>query len=219
MKLYGSPVSPYVARVQMAVKAKGIDVAVESPPGGGIKSPEYLAMNPMGKMPTLDDAGTAVPESGIILEYLEDAGGGKSLLPQDAKGRARVRTVARIVDLYLVAQSGGFFRNMNPAQRNQAEVDAAIAGTKNALGYLEFYTDATGPYLCGKQLTIADCTLLPTLLMTVKFLLPAHGQAAMLASFPKLNRWYEAMLADAQWSGFCKDYCDGFAAFIKSRAG
>ena len=219
MKMYGSAVSPYVARIVIAARAKGIAMSVEAAPGGGIKSPEYLALNPMGKMPLLDDNGFPVAESGVILEYLEDAGGGKSLLPTDAKGRAVARTICRITDLYLMAQTGAFFRNMNPAARNQPEVDAAVVATRKALADLEHYVSAQGPYLCGKELTIADCTVLPSLLMCAKFMYGAFGLGDALNATPKLSRWFSMMQADATWGPFCKEYCDGFAAFLKSRTG
>lgn len=218
MKIYGGFASPYVARTAMAARAKGIDLPLVFPEGG-IKTPEYLKLNPMGKMPTLDDNGFAVAESVVILEYLEDLGQGKPLLPKDAKGRAHARTIARITDIYLMAQVGGFFRNMNPAQRNQAEVDASIAGVKNALGYLESYADAQGPYLCGKNLTIADCTLLPSLLMAIKFIMPPFGVTDPLAATPKLARWFSAMQTGAEWSAFCQEYCTGFEKFIAQRRG
>lgn len=216
MKFYGSFASPYVARAVMAARAKGIDVPL-SMPEGGIKSPEFLRLNPMGKMPTLDDNGTGIAESGVIMEYLEECAGGKPLLPKDAKERARVRLIARITDIYLMANTGGLFRNMNPAQRNQAEVDASIAGMKNALGYLEHYTDANGPYLRGEVVTVADCTLLPSLLMCIKFILPGFGVTDALAPTPNLARWFAAMQASSEWSAFCAEYCDGFQKFISSR--
>ena len=53
MKLYGAIASPYVARVVMYAKIKGVDLPLMEAPGG-IKSPEYLKLNPIGKMPTLD---------------------------------------------------------------------------------------------------------------------------------------------------------------------
>lgn len=218
MKIYGGFASPYVARVVMAVRAKGIDVPVVFPEGG-IKTPAFLKMNPMGKMPVLDDNGFAVAESAVILEYLEDVGSGKSLLPKEPHNRANARLIARITDLYLMAQTGGFFRNMNPAQRNQAEVDAALAGTRNAIHYLDHYTYASGPFVCGKEISIADCTLLPSLLMCVKFLLPAFGETDPLKDAHKLARWFGAMQADAQWGPFCKEYGDAFNAFVSARRG
>ena len=50
MKLYGALASLYVARVVLAAKAKGVDLVPQMPPGG-MKSPEHLAMNPLGKIP------------------------------------------------------------------------------------------------------------------------------------------------------------------------
>ncbi|MCS6947018.1 MAG: glutathione S-transferase family protein [Steroidobacteraceae bacterium] len=219
MKVYGSPVSPYVSRVLMAGKAKGIPLTVDNPPGGNFKSPEYLALNPMGKMPTLADGDFALAESGTILEYLEDLGQGKPLLPKEPRARALARLIARITDIYLVPQFGGFFKNMNPAQRNQAEVDASIAGTKSALGYLEHYADPVGPYLIGRELTLADCTLLPTLMVGCKFVYIPFGLGNALDATPKLKRWFDGMQSSSQWSDFCKEYCDSFAAFLKQRMG
>lgn len=215
MKIYGGFASPYVARTVMAARAKGIDLPVVMP-DGGIKSPDFLRLNPMGKMPTLDDNGIGIPESCVIMEYLEDSALGTPLLPKDPKERANARLIARITDLYLGANLGGLFRNMNPAKRNQAEAETSLTGIQNALGYLEHYTDANGPYLRGAQLTMADCTLLPTLLMSTKFILPPFGLTDPLAATPKLARWYAAMQSSKDWSAFCTDYCDSFQKFLAS---
>ena len=53
MKLYGSLVSPYVARVAFAARLKGLTLIPELPPGG-IKSAEFLHLNPIGKMPAME---------------------------------------------------------------------------------------------------------------------------------------------------------------------
>ena len=59
MKLYGSIISPYVARVVYAARMKGLDLEAEMP-ANGIKSPEYLQINPLGKMPALDIGNKAI---------------------------------------------------------------------------------------------------------------------------------------------------------------
>jgi len=71
MKLYGALASPYVARVVLAARHKKLDLPLEIP-ADGLKSPGYLAMNPFGKMPTLEHGGRHVIESEVICEYLED---------------------------------------------------------------------------------------------------------------------------------------------------
>ncbi len=71
MKLYGALASPYVARVVLVARYKQLELPVEMP-AGGLKSPEYLAMNPFGKMPTLEHGERHVIESEVICEYLEE---------------------------------------------------------------------------------------------------------------------------------------------------
>ena len=56
MKLYGAHLSPFVNKVRLQIALKGLD-AVEfcAPPGGDLKSSDYLALNPIGKVPTLEE--------------------------------------------------------------------------------------------------------------------------------------------------------------------
>ena len=54
MKLIGAIASPYVTRVVMFARLKGVDLPLESPPGGTPRSDEYLAMTPIGKIPSLE---------------------------------------------------------------------------------------------------------------------------------------------------------------------
>ena len=73
MQLYSVNLSPYASRARLAIYAKGLPVEISFPPGG-MKSTEYLGINPIGKAPCLHlDDGTTVPESSTIIEYLKDA--------------------------------------------------------------------------------------------------------------------------------------------------
>ncbi len=215
MKLYGSLVSPYVARIVLAARAKGLDLAPEAPPGGGIKSPEYLALNPMGKMPVLEDGGKYLAESGVILEYLEDSQPQKPLMPQAPLDRAQVRLLARIIDLYVATQSGPFFRNMNPATRNEAEVEAGKKSLTKALADLEHFT-SSGPYAVGAKMTLADCTMLPTMLMT-SGIVAGFGVTNLFEGLPKLSAWWQTMQSDPLTGPFCKEYLAAMQAFLASR--
>jgi glutathione S-transferase len=216
MKLYGSLVSPYVARVVLAARAKGLDLAPEAPPGGGIKSPEFLALNPMGKMPALEDGGKCLAESAVILEYLEEAYPQKPLMPAAPLDRAQVRLIGRIVDLYISTQTGPFFRNMNPATRNEAEVEGAKKALAKSLADLEHFASPGGPYLAGKSLTLADCTVLPSMLMTTG-IVAGFGVKDLFEGLPRLSAWWQFMQSDALTGPFCKEYLAAMAAFLSSR--
>jgi glutathione S-transferase len=215
MKLYGSLVSPYVARVVLAARWKGLALAPEAPPGGGIKSPEYLRMNPMGKMPTLEDDGRYLAESMIILEYLDDVQPAKSLLPGSPMDRAQSRLLGRITDLYVMSHGGGFFRNMNPAQRNAAEVETATAGLRKGLADLEHFM-GPGPYAVGAAPSQADCAMLPCLLM-MSGVVSAFGITNLYEGRAKLAAWHAHLKQDPVAGPFIDEYLAAMQAFLSGR--
>ena len=218
MKLYGSLVSPYVARAVLAARYKGIDLAPETPPGGGIKSAEYLALNPMGKMPGLEVGGKCLAESMVIVEYIEDTHPQKPLLPKDAVERANARLLARIVDLYIAPQASPFFRNMNPAKRNEEEVEAGKKALAKALADLEHYMNPQGPWANGTTFSLADVAMLPSLLM-INGIVAGFGVANLFEGLPRLGAWWKHCHADALTSAFAREYLAAMQAFLASRRG
>lgn len=93
MRLYCSLTSPYSRKVRVALIEQGIADTVEqvladpfNPP------PEMLAANPMSKIPTLiTDRGEALPDSNLILEYLQARHGGLAPLPRGSRRWATLR--------------------------------------------------------------------------------------------------------------------------------
>ncbi len=217
MKLYGSLVSPYVARVVLAARVKGLDLPAEAPPGGGVKSPEYLRINPMGKMPALEADGKFLAESMVIIEYLDEAQPAKPLLPQDPIERGHARLLARITDLYLMSHTGALFRNMNPAQRNQADVDTGLQGLRKSMGDIEHYMSGKG-YALGQSMGYADCAMLPCFLM-LHAMLPGFGVTAPFEGRPRLTEWWQTMHNDAIGKPFISDYTTAWQAFMAQRRG
>jgi glutathione S-transferase len=217
MKLYGGLASPYVARVVLFARLKGLALVPEMP-AGGIKTPEYLARNPMGKMPVLEVDGTAIPESEVICEYLEDLHPGTGGLPGTAAERARARLISRIHDVYLSSAVTTLFRNLNPAKRDEAAVASAKASAETGFGYLEHFV-AASPYAAGSQPSLADCALLPSIMILRKTAFPAYGLADPTAGSGALGRWWSACEADATIAPFIKEYSVAVDAFLKMLAG
>ncbi|MCU0977112.1 MAG: glutathione S-transferase family protein [Steroidobacteraceae bacterium] len=216
MKLYGALASPYVARVVLLARVKGLDLKTEMP-AGGLRSPGYLALNPFGKMPTLEHGGEALIESQVICEYLEDLHPAPALLPADALGRARVRTLCRVLDLYVAPDSGALFRQMNPATRDAAVVEAAkgkLAANLPILDALVGKAPHTGP----AGISLADCALLPYLRLMRKTVVPAFGVADPL-SLPNLAKWSECMAAHPVAGPFFAEYDAAVDAFLKMLRG
>jgi glutathione S-transferase len=220
IKLYGGIASPYVARVVMYAKLKGIDLPLSEPPGGmgALKSPEYLKLNPMGKMPTLDVDGQGIGESSIICDYLDDVYPQKSGLPADPIGRARSRLVARIADLYLAQHVGPLFRHMNPEKRDQAAVDAAGKEIAKAYGYIEQTMDS-GPFCAGKNPTLGDCALGPITAMMHQVLTAGNFGIADPVSSGRLATWWKAVQADEICAAVISEHSTAFGSFLKMMAG
>lgn len=214
MKLYGSLASPYVARVVLAARYKKLDLPVEMPEGG-LKSAAYLAMNPFGKMPTLQHGERHVIESEVICEYLEELQPAPSILPGDAMARARARTISRVVDLYVGPESGTLFRQMSPATRDTAVVEAATTKLAESTRILDGLM-AGGPWAAG-EFSLADCTLLPLVLLTRKTLVPVLHLPDPVEAGPNLAAWWRQVNAEPLTATLAQEYSAAVDAFLARR--
>ncbi len=215
MKLYGAALSPYVARVLLAARRKGLEIALLPAPGTGLKSPEYLAINPYGKMPALVDGANRVIESEVICEYLEDTHPQPPLLPADAPGRARSRTISRAVDLYVLPPLQGLVGQMNPATRDASVADKHMAELTRGLTGLE--TFLTGPWSLGPAMTLADCALVPACFYLERFL-PAFGRLDPFAPYAKLGKVWATAKADPAVVQLLTEMGQALEDFTRARA-
>ncbi|HEY6870927.1 MAG TPA: glutathione S-transferase family protein [Novosphingobium sp.] len=165
MKLYALTLSPYAARVRLALRLKGLAYDQELPPGGGTRTPEYLAINPIGKLPVLvTDEGLTIAESETIIDYLEDRYPEPPLLPAGDAARAQMRNAVRTTELYVVPALLRLFGQMDPATRQAVIVEAELARLREGLALVQhFVDDAT--FAVGGAISKADCVVLPTLLL------------------------------------------------------
>ena len=70
MKLINLAHSPYAARVRLLAYAKGIELELVAPEG--LSTPQFKQFNILGKVPVLDTGEQLIPESIVIMDYLED---------------------------------------------------------------------------------------------------------------------------------------------------
>jgi glutathione S-transferase len=193
LKLYQSDLSPYATRVRILAHAKGVKLECLPPPGGSSKSAEFLALNPLGKIPCLEHDGCVIPESEVICEYLEDNFPSPTLRPVDAQARARVRLLARMGDLYIAPQLTKLFAQMNPKSRDAAVVDQALKDLDVAFANIAHFLE--GPdYAAGERLSLADCTLMPLLFFIDAMIGPTFGRPALLTG--KMKTYYDGAQKD-----------------------
>lgn len=215
MKLYGYIGSPYVVRAVLMARWKGCALELTPPPGGNLKSAEYLRVNPIGKMPALEDAGRHLVESTVICEYLDETQPGRKLLGADPLERALARLLARIIDIYVAPNFGALFRNLKPATRSDAEVQAAIAGLRKALGHLEHFM-GPGPWAIGDAPGYADAILAADFFLAA-VLLPMFGIEDPCDGQPKLTRWWHTVQSDPVATAVRSEFDSSFRAFLAAR--
>ncbi|MEQ8733822.1 MAG: glutathione S-transferase family protein [Rhodospirillaceae bacterium] len=195
MKVYGAILSPYVCRVMLALRYKGIDHEVLMPKDG-MKSPEYLKLNPLAKMPAIKDGATVLPESSVIVEYIEDKHPKKPIIPGTAKGAATARLIATISDLYIQAAVSPLFKQRDPKTRDKDVVKSALADVQHGLSVLDGYLVAGGPWAMGKRFTIADCYAMPALYF-VNMVVPLFGVKDPFAEHKNVKKYWNSLKRDA----------------------
>ena len=209
MILYGAKLSPFVMRPVLAARAKGHELEPVDFEGG-IKSPAYLALSPLGKMPLLVDGDFALPESQPITDYLDRKLSGPSLAPDEPQAAARCRLIVRIADLYVVPHLGGLFNGRDKPEGIQPAKD----GVAQALGYIEHYRVASDAFIVGDVFSVADATLIPLCFFFDAFD-RAMGTAALIAERPGLAAWWARAKASELGSRCIAEQAAGLKAFAR----
>ena len=160
MKLYYHPRSRYSQKVLIALYEKDIPVTpIMLYPGDPADRAELRKLTPIGKVPVLVlDDGWKIPESTIIIEYLDSRGSGPRLIPEDRDAARQARFYDRVTDLYITESLGTLVHDASAADR--------VARVKERLEGMFTGIDAhlaERRWLMGDSFTLADCALIPAL--------------------------------------------------------
>jgi glutathione S-transferase len=98
--LRSTATSPFGRKVRMAIEVLGVGHLVTIEPADTLDANDTLRQqNPLGKMPCLLlPDGTAIYDSGVIIEFLAEGAGSDALLPRDGPERYIALTRARLAD-------------------------------------------------------------------------------------------------------------------------
>jgi glutathione S-transferase len=149
--LYTADRCPYAARARITLAEKGL--AYEAVEIDLDDRPAWLyEKNPLGKVPVWEeDEGLVLPESEVIMEYLEERYPEPALLPLDPAERALARLRVHrfddvLGDAYYAARRGD----------DRERLEAALAGLDRAL--------EARPWLTGRDYGLADVAYVPWIL-------------------------------------------------------
>jgi glutathione S-transferase len=198
MKLYNSDGSPNALRVRAVINELGLEVetiTVDFSKGEN-RTPEYLAINPNGKVPVLADGDLRLWESRAINAYLTTKAPGQTLYPTDPVGRAIVDQWSywQAIHLGPSMQKVAFERVLKKVFGRGEPDEAAIAGDVKTVADLLGVLDGA---LAGKEwitgtLSLADFALGTTF---------TFRTAAKLGveAFPNVVGWIARLEALPSW--------------------
>ena len=156
----------YRVRIALALKDMAYDRVPVDLLTGAHRTPAHLARNPQGLVPALAIDGLMLTQSLAIIEYLDETVPALPLLPADAAGRARVRTLALAVaaEIHPLNNTSTLARVERLAgteARSAWNRETMVTG----LAAVERLLDdpRTGRFCHGDAPGLADCVLIPQL--------------------------------------------------------
>lgn len=185
MKLHGYFRSSASYRVRIALNLKGLsaDHLSHHLRKGEQRDPAFLAINPQGLVPALqDDAGAVLTQSLAIIEWLEETQPQPALLPKDSLRRAKVRAFAQVLacDTHPVQNLKVLARLRELGLPEEQVTGWAAWANREGLAACEaLVAKEIGPFCFGEAPTMADLCLVPQLFNARRF-------GVDVAVFPRL---------------------------------
>jgi glutathione S-transferase len=200
MKLFYNPISPNVRRARLTAAVLGIQLEEKKLDfaKGEHKSPEYLALNPNGAVPTLVDGDYVLTESRAIMQYLASKKPEAGLLPRDEAARADVTRWqfwdASHFSPHLAAVAfervlKGVFGMGDPDQR---KIDDALANFRRFGAVLNKRLDGK-LFVVGSSLTLADLTLASSMMYSKQADVP-------VGELPNVQAWFSRISELDAWT-------------------
>jgi maleylpyruvate isomerase len=185
MKLHGYFRSSAAYRVRIALNLK--ELTAEHLPHhlrkGEQCAPAYLAINPQGLVPALeDDAGAVLTQSLAIIEWLDETHPSPALSPKDPLRRAKVRAFALAIacDIHPVQNLKVLARLRQLGLPEEKVTEWAAWANREGLSACEALVKGEpGPFCFGDKPTMADLCLVPQLANARRF-------GVDVAAFPRL---------------------------------
>ena len=196
MKVYGFPLSPFVRKVLVALKEKGLDAELV-PSNPQQPDEEFAAVSPFHKIPAFRDGDFSVADSTAIVTYLEAKYPEPALLPAAPEARARAIWFEEVADTVFIPASAPIVLNrfLRPhifgVEGDEAAATAAEEAVKRPLGYLD---GAVTDGWLDEAFSVGDIAV-ASVIRTLGY----AGWQLDAAAYPRLAAWYERVQQRDGW--------------------
>ena len=192
LTMYGRANSINVRKVLWTADEIGIPYEREDW-GRGVRpldDPEFLAVNPFGLVPAIDDDGFVLGESHAIIRYLAASRSRADLLPVDPKPRAVVESWmewqgTEVSNAHRAVVMANVFNITLPG--GQAVIDASLSEWPKRMALIEAQLRKTGAYIAGPDFTLADICI--GLTVNRWFATPTGAKP----DFPAMSAYYDLL--------------------------
>ena len=222
MILYEHPMSSYVQKVKIALREKGVafEAVVPEDLGRGKDGTVLAAANPRGEVPALLlDAQSAIFDSTVIMEFIEERWPEPPLLPADPPARAAARIIEEVCDSQYEAVNWGFGEVLWYRRAEDSLAETLKAAARRDTATLQAWLSAQlreADWFGGKQFGWADAAVAPMVNRSVYFGMgPPPGSAlahwhARLCKRPSVAQTFaEFDAAAAKMAGTADFYRSG----------
>lgn len=203
IKVYGMPISTCTRRVCMTLEEKNVPYEVVNVDlmKGEHKAPEFIAMQPFGKIPVMVDGDVTLFESRAIMRYIAKkyADQGQDLLGKDAKAEALTDTWVEVESAYynppistIVAEK--VFKPWRGGTPDEAVVAAQLEELNKVLDVYEEKLGKT-TFIAGDTFTIADITCMSYM----EALVNMAKITEPLDKHPKVKAWWQKVSSRPSW--------------------
>lgn len=192
MKLYDFLPCPFgqKVRIVLAEKSLSYELVQVDLAQGEQRRPEFLRLNPFGRVPVLVDEDVTVYDSTIIIEYLDDEYPEPPMLPAVGSSalRARARLFEDFADTSFTPQVGQLMAEMArpEPERDQARLQRVHRSIERVFDYLNY--ELNGQQFLAGDFSVADIGFVPRMLVVRELGLDAS------ANRPNLDAWLKRLM-------------------------
>jgi glutathione S-transferase len=148
----------------------------------------------------------------VIAEYLEERFPEPALLPPDSRDRAVVRMTARIAELEILVPVMELFELVHTKSKDDARITKLFNQLEAGLREIE-HRMGHGPYVLGKQMTMADAWLTPIRFLFNHFRVMTR-RSRLLEPFPKFDAYEQLIVQDPVLSLVWFEMTDALKVFL-----